>query len=150
MGTAYLLRRLAPRSLFGATERHPAASAFVVSNRERIGVFSQSTGSYVEYDRAGRLIGHWRFLGLPYVKLAMGAGLTASGDFYARGYENSKEPATARAVVYRLDRESGKLVEVALPSAGASSKLMELLGTADGELVFYAHPVATVRVAVDR
>lgn len=141
-----LVRTSLPRSTFVSARRHPAGQAFLVSNTNRLGIYSEAASGYAEVDVSGQLTGHWETPAIPGLKAALGAALTASGELYVGGYRKS-DARNGQAVAYRLDRTSRRFVSIDLPVQTGSPTLLGLLGAENDQLIFYGKPVSIVRVA---
>ncbi len=137
------IRSLLPSESFAASKWHPARGSYLVSGKDRIGLFSASTSEWVEMRLSGEVLGRWKIAPPPEGTTLMGAGLTSSGTLYLGGFQlptasgGNETDRLPRSVLFRLNKSDGLLTFVDLaPVTGARQDAL-LLAAEDESLVYY-------------
>lgn len=138
-----LIRSALPRTSF-ASPRHPVGSVFLASGADRLGVFSDAAGEYVELDWSGNVRGRWPLPGRSKAEgFYSGAAISAAGEFYAGSMANNEQMTLQ---VVRLERDTGRLVPVPVPAQKGDVRASMFLGVSGDELVLYGRPSSMIRV----
>ncbi|NWF82205.1 MAG: hypothetical protein HXY18_00065 [Bryobacteraceae bacterium] len=137
-----LIKSLLPSGSFAAGRQHPAAEAFLVSGKDRVGFYSAPASEWVEMSLSGELLGRWKTAIPEEGTWLMGVALTSSGDVYLGGFNRTSPPSgnendrPPSSVLYRLNKSDGSLSRVdALPFVGARKDV--LLLAAEGQQLVY-------------
>jgi hypothetical protein len=101
-----LVRSVLSKSTFTfKTWKLPDMRAFLLTTRDRIGIYSDSAREWVEVSFNGEVLGRWKGVDIPEHDFATGAALLPSGVYVSAQYHTT--PRTPVSHIFKLNKESG-------------------------------------------
>ena len=98
-----LVKSVLPKSTFA---KQPDLGAFMVTTRDKIGIYSDWATEWVELSLSGEVLGRWKGVEVPDGDFATGAALLPNGGVYL-SVQYHTSPRTEVSHIFKLNKQSG-------------------------------------------